>query len=288
MTILFNGLRTGFTPSVKVFDFRQPNDVIATVILNLLATTVVSPNDIDELIIIKNPELELDVEYIKSAIDLEKSAEVIVKNEMSLTDFLTNYSNKNTLLTVINKFDNGILDQDAFIPLQNEFAFVEKVGIEISAGNIQRYWFEDYTMSNQESVFSSNVVMTLFFSKSDYISESNREVFNLIMHEDLEKGDLDFSKLERVLQLEFESVLEADYLDYQNFLALETAFSKLKINKKIEEPNSIHYGNSPHLNGIRALLSLYHKLATTQISSGLVFVEEKKSWKVIQVQKRGE
>lgn len=288
MNTIFNGLRTGFTPSAKVFEFRHPNDVITTVISNLLATTVVPPNDIDELVIVKSSEVELDIEYIKNATELVGSSKIIVKNELSLIDFLKKRLDVNTLLVIVNKADNECFEKESIIALENEVAFEEKVGIEISAGKNQRYWFEDYTRINTTNVFASNVVITLFFSKSNFCGELSSEKFDITLCGELKKESLNLNELVNALNIDYDWILEVDYLDYQNFLVLESALNKLNIHKKFEEPHSMHYGNTKNLNGMRALLSLYHKLANSKKSNGIVFIEYPDSWNIIRLQKGGE
>lgn len=286
LNVLYSGLRTGFTPSAKVFGFRHPNEVISYVLLNLLATTVISPRDIEELIIIKNTDVQLDVEYIKNAVELDHNVRIVTENNKSIFEYMTSSNNANTLLAVINKSENASISDDQLFRLQNEMSFEEKVGIEISSGNKQRFWFDDYSIDGKQDVFHPNAVVALLFVGNYYTGGANNSLFDLTLHPEIDKKNHHLNELIKNLKVDFEWVLEADYLEYQNFRMLEAAVSELNIHTKFEKPNSIEYGNSPNLNGIRGLLSIYHKLAHSERTNGLVFVEDTKSWRIIQLKKR--
>ena len=286
MNLLYSGLRTGFSPSAKVFGFRHPNEVISYVLLNLLATTVISPSDIDELIIIKNKDIQLDLEYIKNAVELDKNVRVVIENNKSIIEYMTSNNNSNTLIAVINKSENFSISEDQFFRIQNEMSFEEKVGIEISSGNKQRFWFDDYSIDGKKDVFNPNAVVALMFVKNYYTGGANNSLFDITLHREIDENNNSLNELIKKLKVDFEWVLEADYLEYQNFRMLEVALNELNIHAKFEKPNSIDYGNSPNLNGIRGLLSIYHKLANSDRTNGLVFVEGTKSWRIIQLKKR--
>ena len=286
LNLLYSGLRTGFTPSAKVFGFRHPNEVISYVLLNLLATTVISPRDVDELIIIKNTDVQLDIAYIKHAVELDNDVRIVIENNKSIFEYMTSINNANTLVVVINKSENDSIREDQIFRLQNEMSFEEKVGIEISSGNKQRFWFDDYSIDDKQNVFNPNAVVALLFVRNYYTGGANNSLFDITLHPEIDKENLYLNEFIKHLKVDFEWVLEADYLEYQHFRMLEVTLNKLNIHTKFEKPNSIDYGNSPNLNGIRGLLSLYHKLANSEKTNGLVFVEGTKSWRIIQLRKR--
>lgn len=287
MTVLFNGLRTGFTPRANVFEYRKPDDVISTVISNLLATTVVDPKDIHEVIVVKNSDLTLDVEYIRKATDFQEECEISIQDELILTNYLKNRPQNNSLLVIINRVLQQSIDSE-IISIKNESAFDEKVGIEISIGSDQRYWYEDYTIVNSDEVYSSNVVISLFFSHPEFINEMNHQQFDLILHDEVQEVGGSLEKIVEQLQINFDWILSIDYLNFNRYLEIEKELKKIIPHNKFMEPHSIHYGNSSNLNGVRSLLAVYHRLSNQGKLNGIVFCESKAGWIPIQVRKRSE
>lgn len=294
MNILLGSLRTGYHPDSRVFNYKEPSKVLGTLVLNNLASIVISPSDVSELLVFKNGELDSQFFTEISNFCEINQERIVIKENQSFIDWLTNQPELNDLLIVsaLNRTEvNPLIEQRIEKSVDVDTLIEEKIGIEISHGKEQiSLWFEDVVLKTDSNfVFETNGVSSLIFARSITIDMYEMPLYevNVVKQIKIEESNAGDAIKNAMVEVEFKYdwPIEFDFLDIKQFESFKGLLSNYYSGffEIYGSPQII--GNAYVLNGFRAINALYHKMNSQGLRNGLVFIEQKGIWTIIHLKK---